>query len=70
MSQTFDIIVVGGGSVGSVQARRLSDDPDLRTMLLEAGHDDDNVLIRMPKGNGKMLSDPTYCHYFPTDYKK
>ena len=46
----FDYVIVGAGSAGCVLAHRLSADPALRVLLLEAGGADRSPLIRAPGG--------------------
>ena len=48
MSERFDYIIVGAGSAGCVLANRLSEDPDVRVLLLEAGGSDRHPFIQMP----------------------
>lgn len=50
----FDYLIVGGGSAGCVLAGRLSEDPDVRVALLEAGPPDHSVLIHCPAGLAVM----------------
>ncbi|NKB56959.1 MAG: glucose-methanol-choline oxidoreductase [Alphaproteobacteria bacterium] len=43
-----DYLVIGSGAAGAVVAARLSEDPDVRVVLLEAGGKDDSLLFKLP----------------------
>lgn len=50
----WDYVIVGGGSAGCVLANRLSADPAIRVLLLEAGGWDRHPLIRIPAGIARL----------------
>jgi 4-pyridoxate dehydrogenase len=51
---SFDYVIVGAGSAGCVLAARLSADPAVRVLLLEAGGWDWHPLVRIPLGVGRI----------------
>jgi choline dehydrogenase len=67
VSTEADYIVIGAGSAGCVLASRLSEDPNTRVLLLEAGPKDDSIWIHLPIGYGKTMWSPKYNWCFHTD---
>lgn len=69
-SETFDYIVVGGGTAGCVLANRLSANPKVRVLLLEAGGKDDYIWVRIPVGYLYCMGNPRTDWCFRTEGQK
>jgi choline dehydrogenase len=57
---TYDYVIVGAGSSGCVLAARLTEDKDVKVLLLEAGGKDDHPLVKMPLGFLKAMLNPEF----------
>ncbi len=53
-----DVVIVGGGSAGCALAGRLSEDPKIRVVLLEAGPRDTDPWIHLPVGYFRNILSP------------
>lgn len=64
---TFDYIIVGAGTAGCLLANRLSADPAVSVLLLEAGGKDDYIWIHIPVGYLYCINNPRTDWCFRTE---
>ena len=63
----FDYVIVGAGTAGCVLANRLSADPDVNVLLLEAGGNDNYFWIKIPVGYLYTMGNPRTDWCFETE---
>lgn len=56
----FDYVIVGAGSAGCVLAARLTEDPAVSVLLLEAGGADRSLMMQIPAGVYKVFHNPRF----------
>ena len=62
----FDYVIVGAGTAGCVLADRLSENREVSVLLIEAGGEDTDPRISMPRGFAELLGDPGAAWHYPT----
>ena len=55
---TYDYIIIGAGSAGCLLAKRLSENPQKRVLLIEAGKNDNYIWIHVPVGYLYCIDNP------------
>jgi 4-pyridoxate dehydrogenase len=65
--ETWDYIIVGAGSAGSVLANRLGEDAATRILLLEAGQRHGDWLLKIPIGTAKVFTAARYNWSYLSD---
>jgi choline dehydrogenase len=66
-SESFDYVIVGAGTAGCLLANRLSADPSVSVLLIEAGGRDDYLWIHIPVGYLYCIGNPRTDWMFNTE---
>ncbi len=62
----YDYVIAGAGSAGCVLANRLSADPGVTVLLVEAGGRDRHPMFHVPKGSGMLMENEKYAWRYLT----
>lgn len=61
LAQEYDFVIIGGGTAGLTVAARLTENPDVKVGVLEAGKNKlGDPLIDTPAANLQLLGNPEY----------
>lgn len=66
----YDFIIIGAGSAGCMLAKRLTEDPSKRVLLIEAGKNDNYIWIHVPVGYLYCIDNPRADWRFKTAAEK
>ncbi len=67
MIEAADYVICGGGSGGCAIAARLSENPENRVVLLEAGTTNDRLLVGVPAGMQSVIAAPNSNWFYATE---
>ena len=67
---TYDFIIIGAGSAGCMLAKRLTENPAKRVLLIEAGKNDNYIWIHVPVGYLYCIDNPRADWRFKTATEK
>ncbi|UXN04920.1 GMC family oxidoreductase [Bartonella sp. HY406] len=70
MAEAFNYIIIGAGTAGCLLANRLSENPNNRVLLLEAGKRDNYIWIHIPVGYLYCINNPRTDWCFTTEPQK